>query len=571
MRRLLVPMVTALVTLCAAAAPASAATNTIATAAGTGAPGYNGDGLAATSAQLANPIFVAATPGGGYLIADQGNCRIRKVGQEGSIATVAGNGTCGGLGDTGPATSAQLSSAVNDVEPMPDGGFLIADANANRVRRVFANGTIDTVAGTGAAGYNGDGIAATTAQLNFPDGLAVRSDGSYLISDNDNYRIRNVAADGTITTVAGTGAPGAGGDGGPATSATLNKPGDVELTADGGYLISDTNNNRVRRVSPGGTITNAAGDGTPGFGGDAGPAGLAHLNAPNGLAVLADGGFLIADRQNNRIRRVGPDDTINTVAGDGTAAYLGDGGPATAAELSGPFGVSVNAEGDYLIADTFNQRVRVVDAGDPPPPTPPSDPPADPPPPEAKKTANLEAKSGTVLVTCPGQPESKLQGKEQVSLGCRVDATDGVVTLTAAADSKGKTQSADFYEGAFRLKQVEQTETVKGKKVKVLITELTLDVAKPSGCKKKKGRLVPASRGGHLWGRGKGRYRTRGRRGAGTVRGTIWLTEERCEGTYFQVKEGVVAVEDFTLKKTVLVKKGKSYLAPASKPKGKQK
>jgi hypothetical protein len=194
---------------------------------------------------------------------------------------------------------------------------------------------------------------------------------------------------------------------------------------------------------------------------------------------------------------------------------------------------------------------------------------APPPPPTPKKTANVEAKSGEVIVKCPGKAESTIDAKTQIKAGCRVDATDGVVALTAAADTKGKTQSADFFDGAFKFKQVEETELVKKKKVKALITELALDVAKPTGCKTKKSSIAGARRRGHLWGRGKGRYRTRGRRGAGTVRGTEWLTEERCEGTYFQVKTGVVEVQDFTLKKTVLVKKGKHYLAPATKPKKK--
>ncbi|MEA2473725.1 MAG: hypothetical protein QOE06_1640 [Thermoleophilaceae bacterium] len=186
-----------------------------------------------------------------------------------------------------------------------------------------------------------------------------------------------------------------------------------------------------------------------------------------------------------------------------------------------------------------------------------------PPPPEQRKTANVTAKSGTVLVKCPGQAESKLEGEQQIKLGCRVDATDGVVTLVTK-DINGKLQEADFYDGAFVVRQLQETETVKKKKVKVLITELTLDVAKPTACTKK-ATLVAAARGGHLWGHGKGRYRTRGRRGSGAVRGTTWLTEERCEGTFFQVKDGIVEVKDFTLKKTVLLKKGKSYLAPAKK------
>ncbi|MEA2473726.1 MAG: hypothetical protein QOE06_1641 [Thermoleophilaceae bacterium] len=181
--------------------------------------------------------------------------------------------------------------------------------------------------------------------------------------------------------------------------------------------------------------------------------------------------------------------------------------------------------------------------------------------PQAKKTANVEVKSGEASVKCPGQSETPLQGEEQIKLGCRVNTTAGVVGLTTQ-NEKGALQTADFYEGAFVPKQVTETQTVKGKKVKVLITELKLDVAKPTGCKTAKKGIGPASVvGGHLWGKGKGRFRTRGRRGAAAVRGTNWLTEERCGGTFFQVKEGVVTVTDFTLNKTVILKKGKSYLA----------
>jgi DNA-binding beta-propeller fold protein YncE len=184
----------------------------------------------------------------------------------------------------------------------------------------------------------------------------------------------------------------------------------------------------------------------------------------------------------------------------------------------------------------------------------------EPPPPEPGKTANVTPKSGTVLVRCPGQPESKLDADTQIKLGCLVDATDGVVTLQTT-DIAGNLQQADFYDGAFVPKQVSETETVKKKKVKVLITELKLHVAKPTGCKTKKSSTGTASVGGHLWGHGKGHYSTRGRRGAGVVRGTTWLTEERCAGTFFKVKDGTVEVRDFALKRTVILTKGKSYLA----------
>src|SRR6185295_9370794 len=152
----------------------------------------------------------------------------------GVISTVTGDGTNSFGGDGGPATAAQIS-IPNGVTATADGGFLIADSNNHRVRRVAPDGTISTVAGTGAFGYNGDNQPATQAQLNFPSGVAARPDGSFLIADNDNHRIRQVSAGGEITTVAGTGGPAFGGDGGPATSAQINDPSDVSLTPDGGF------------------------------------------------------------------------------------------------------------------------------------------------------------------------------------------------------------------------------------------------------------------------------------------------------------------------------------------------
>ena len=187
---------------------------------------------------------------------------------------------------------------------------------------------------------------------------------------------------------------------------------------------------------------------------------------------------------------------------------------------------------------------------------------AAPPKPEPKETVNVDVKSGTVEVTCPDLPPANLQDTAQLPLGCTIDATKGVVTL-AAADIEGKAQKADFFDGAFSVKQVTENEKVGKKKRKVLVTELKLDVAAPTDCKAKSKPIAAARRGGRLWGRGRGRYRTRGRRGAGTVRGTTWLTEERCEGTYFKVTKGFIDVRDFTRKKTVLVKTGKSYLAKA--------
>ena len=341
----------------AAFAPASAgaATNNIFTVTGTSA-GLSGDGGPATAAQLANPSGVAPTADGGYLIADASNNRIRRVSPGGTITTVAG--TSAGLsGDGGPATAAQLNFPAG-VAPTADGGYLIADLSNNRIRRVSPGGTITTVAGT-SAGLSGDGGPATAAQLSGPFGVAPTADGGYLIADQSNNRIRRVSPGGTITTVAGT-TQGLSGDGGPATAAQLGGPTGVAPTADGGFLIADFGNHRIRRVSPGGTITTVAGT-TNGPSGDGGPATAAQLANPSGVAPTADGGFLIADFGNNRIRRVSPEGTITTVAGT-SAGLSGDGGPATAAQLSGASAVAPTADGGFLIADRDNHRIRFVDA-----------------------------------------------------------------------------------------------------------------------------------------------------------------------------------------------------------------
>jgi hypothetical protein len=215
-----------------------------------------------------------------------------------------------------------------------------------------------------------------------------------------------VSPTGTITTVAGTGTSGFSGDGGPATAAKLFNPISVSVTADGGFLIADLDGQRVRKVSPSGTITTVAGDGTPGFSGDGGPATAAQLNSPSAVVATADGGFLIADRRNFRVRRVSPTGIITTIAGDATLGFSGDGGPATAAQFNFPTGLSATADGGFLIADMGNNRIRFVDAdliappappGPPAPPAPPV-PPGPPAPPAPPVPPSPPASSGSASV-----------------------------------------------------------------------------------------------------------------------------------------------------------------------------
>ena len=336
--------------------------------AGTGTPGNTGDDGPATDAQLNHPAGVAVTADGphlpttGFLIAEFFNNEVRKVSAAGVITRVAGTGTPGNTGDDGLATDARLNRPA-EVAVTADGGFLIADAGNSEVRKVSAAGVITRVAGTGTPGNTGDDGPATDAQLNGPLGVAVTADGGFLIADAGNSEVRKVSAAGVITRVAGTGTPGNTGDDGPATDAQLNTPVEVAVTADGGFLIADGGNHEVRKVSAAGVITRVAGTGTSGNTGDDGPATDAQLNTPDGVAVTADGGFLIADAGNHVVRKVSAAGVITRVAGTGAPGNTGDDGPATDAQLNGPVRVAVTADGGFLIADFGNSEVRKVAVG----------------------------------------------------------------------------------------------------------------------------------------------------------------------------------------------------------------
>ncbi len=319
----------------------------ITTVAGNGTYGYNGDGGAAAAAQLGSPAGMALDGAGNLYIADRSNYRIRKVDSAGDITTVAGNGIRGYNGDGGAAVAAQLDSpagvALDDA-----GNLYIADGDNNRIRKVDAAGVITTVAGNGTRGYNGDGGAATAAQLDFPSGVALDGSGNLYIADYWNNRIRKVDAAGMITTVAGNGTRGYNGDGGAAVAAQLNLPTVVAPDGSGNLYIADRSNNRIRKVDSAGVITTVAGNGTRGYNGDDGAAVAAQLNSPNGVAPDGAGNLYIADSGNDRIRKVDSAGVITTVAGNGTYGYNGDGGAAVAAQLSDPAGMAPDGAGNLL-------------------------------------------------------------------------------------------------------------------------------------------------------------------------------------------------------------------------------
>jgi len=334
--------------------------NVINTVTGKGTAGFSGDGGPATQATLNYPGGIAVAADGSLYVADFYNHRIRRVHPNGIITTVAGSGTIGYDGDGGSATQAMLSYPYN-IAVAADGSLYINDLGNARIRRVAPNGIISTIAGNGAIGYSGDGGSATQAALNYPYGIAVATDGSLYINELLKTRIRRLGPDGIITTVAGNGISGFSGDGGPATQASLNGPNTgIAVAADGSLYISDSANNRIRQVGTGGIITTVAGNGIRGFSGDGGPATQASLNYPTGIAVGADSSIYISDNGNKRIRRVAPNGVISTVVGNGTSGFSGDGGPASQAQLSSPYGIAAALDGNLYISDDRNHKIRRV-------------------------------------------------------------------------------------------------------------------------------------------------------------------------------------------------------------------
>jgi hypothetical protein len=327
----------------------------------TGWPNPLGDGGPATRASLIYPRGIAADGAGNVYIADEGDGRVRKVGPDGTISTFAGTGSAGFSGDSGPASSAQLSwpqAVVTDGA----GNVYIADTGNGRVRKVDTFGIITTYAGSGeGSGPWGDGGSAVDATVGVYN-LTVDGAGNLYIVDYTASNVRKVNPQGIISTLAGTDNEDAGysGDGGPATSAMLNWPQAVAVDAAGNVFIADSGNNQVRKVDTNGIITTYAGNGKWSDQRPSGAATSASIGGATALAVDAAGNLYIAD---GRIDKVAPDGTISTFAGTGVQGPAGEGGPATSASLNGLWGIALDGKGNVYVSEAGSQQIRKITGG----------------------------------------------------------------------------------------------------------------------------------------------------------------------------------------------------------------
>ncbi len=319
-----------------------------------------GDGKPAIDVPLTLVDGVAVDKAGNVYLSHRSQNRVRKVSLDGKITTVAGNGTAGFSGDDGPALSAALNFPAGLCID-PEENLYIADRNNHRIRKVDKKGIITTVAGNGKPEFGGDGSKAVEASLHFPSDIACRNSGELIFSDRSNSRIRKIDRKGIIHTIAGMGPPDFGGDYGMATDALLKYPFGIELDKKGNLYIADRGNNRIRMIRPDKTIITLAGDGNHFFSGDYGPAQQASLAYPTDVVMDDDGNLYIADRNNNRIRRVDSLGIITTLMGIGEYEYNGDNEIASETSLHLPFALAMAPGNRLIVIDRSHFRVRQVD------------------------------------------------------------------------------------------------------------------------------------------------------------------------------------------------------------------
>ena len=322
--------------------------------------GHTGDGGPATAAEMNQPCSVIQDAMGNIYIGEGNGCVIRKVNPMGVISTYAGTGTAGFSGDGGPAIAAKING-VDGMTFDASGNLVFGDFANSCIRKIDGAGTITTIAGTGGvSGYSGDGGSATAAKFNRVMDVKYDAAGNLYISDWSNYVIRKINTSGTISTIAGTNVSGYTGDGGPATAAKISLPYGLAFDASGSLYFIDGNNNCVRKIDASGNIHTVCGNGTPGSSGDGGPATAALLSAPTDLAFDSYGNLDINDRGNDRIRQINTSGIISTIAGNGGMAEVGDGGPATAASFNRNYGIYADTNNNIYTADINGNAVRKI-------------------------------------------------------------------------------------------------------------------------------------------------------------------------------------------------------------------
>ncbi len=345
--------------LAGAASAGAGSTGTISTIVGTGSATPSGDNGPAVSAGIDRPFGVAYDKAGNLYVSDNNSNVVRKVSPSGTITAFAGSTSSTFSGDNGPATAAGLTAYGLATDG--SGNVYIADFGNHRVRKVAPSGTITTVAGDGTSANTGDGGQATAAQLTTPTGIAFDAQGRMLIVDFGGNVVRRVATNGVISRVAGTGTATFSGDGGLATAAALSHPEGVAVDVNQNIVITDSGNSRVRRIdATTGIITTIAGNGTLASTGNGGPATAATVNFPTGIVVDNANSIFIAENDGDFIRRIGANGVISAVAGDGNGNYNGDNQAAVKAEVNAPNGLAISPASDLVIADGGNHRVRSV-------------------------------------------------------------------------------------------------------------------------------------------------------------------------------------------------------------------
>ncbi|MBE2289203.1 MAG: T9SS type A sorting domain-containing protein [Chitinophagaceae bacterium] len=329
----------------------------IVTVAGSGMGGYSGDGGPATNATMEDPVSLAFDKEGNFYFSDDAISRIRKVTPAGIITTVAGNGSSGFCCDGFPATLAQID-AGGGIAVDKWNNIYYADGGDHRVRKITPDGIIRTIAGTGVAGYNGDGIPATDAQLKIPENIAVDDTGNVYIGDRGNIRIRKINTAGIITTIAGTGAVGLAPDGAKADTSEINGTSCLFVDSAGNVFFSD--NNRIRKITRGnGLLSTLVGNGTMGYSGDGGPATSASISTSK-FTIDSIGNLYLSEVAPERIRKVSTAGIITTVAGTGAGGLENDGAPVLLARLHTPYGIAFSPAGELHFADKSSARIRKI-------------------------------------------------------------------------------------------------------------------------------------------------------------------------------------------------------------------